>query len=292
MFPEGLKKETLPHNQNVFLDMTLNFFSPSKCSVKHGFLSETSPKIQISKIRKKGRIPRKMTMVSRLTIRRLQGKHCKNPHPCWDLVWLTSGTRRGKALQENLRWWYFSGPYYQARLSAAIEEAYRNVCQPLAPPRRTRSGLYLDPRMQNALNKIRGLKRVLHPEEDWLNGADPPRVLDSLDLTSEQPQPQPERAPDFSLVTYLSDLGRYKSVHNGASQTLFILGKKFVIKTEPAEALFVDEVQKKVLIGPSQTLDNSSSSSEEESDDGIGTTAEHESDAESGLDDKIENNII
>ena len=29
LFLEVLKKETLPHNQNVFLDMTLNFFSPS-----------------------------------------------------------------------------------------------------------------------------------------------------------------------------------------------------------------------------------------------------------------------
>ena len=44
LFPEVLKKETLPHNRNVFLDMTLNFFSPS--SGKHKSVSDidkTSP---------------------------------------------------------------------------------------------------------------------------------------------------------------------------------------------------------------------------------------------------------
>ena len=38
LFPEVLKKETLPHNQVVFLDMPLNFFSPSKSFVNHGSL--------------------------------------------------------------------------------------------------------------------------------------------------------------------------------------------------------------------------------------------------------------
>ena len=49
-----LKKESLPHNQNVFLGMTLNFFSPCKPFAKNGSLNgidKTSSKIQIPKIK-------------------------------------------------------------------------------------------------------------------------------------------------------------------------------------------------------------------------------------------------
>ena len=54
LFPEVLKKETLPHNQKVFLDMTLNFFSPSKPFANYGSLSDinkTSQKFKCPKFR-------------------------------------------------------------------------------------------------------------------------------------------------------------------------------------------------------------------------------------------------
>ena len=127
---------------------------------------------------------------------------------------------------KNLRW-YFSGPYYQARVCYAMKEAYKNVWPPLVPPRQTRSSLCLDPRLQRAINELIGLKRVIHLENNWLKNAAPPRVLDTFDLTVESVdehkattaknelddedmtttlyalQTQPKRTPGISLVTYL-----------------------------------------------------------------------------------------
>ena len=43
LFPEVQKKETLLHNQNIYLDMALNFFSPS--SGKHKYPSDFDKKV-------------------------------------------------------------------------------------------------------------------------------------------------------------------------------------------------------------------------------------------------------